>query len=186
MSGQATFFSFPGGTADLTMTLPTRQQLHQAIETYLQQAYGGGEPPPQVLDRLPGPDQDLADWFASDAVERDPADADPDTVRSVAVRLGNAVYPHMKLRMSRPPNDALFLFSVDSHDAVLQAQPGTPDQAMLEELKQHNADLGSRITARWEALGLPTERNYLRHKIEQTRRRDVSQQKPRDASADEG
>jgi hypothetical protein len=89
--------------------------------------------------------------------------------RSFVLRLGNDFYPHMKLRMSRPPRSQEFVFSVDSHDAFLHALPGSPDYDALEDLKKRNAALAERITASWEAQSLPTERTYLRAKLQQAR-----------------
>jgi hypothetical protein len=103
------------------------------------------------------------------AALRDAADAPVDGVRSFSLRLGNANYPHMKLRLSRPPKDNVFLFSVDAHDAFLHAPPGSADYGALEELKRRNSQMAAAITALWDENGLPTERNYLRLKIDQAR-----------------
>jgi hypothetical protein len=110
----------------------------------------------------------VGSWQAA-PVERDPADAPLEQVRSFVLRLGNQIYPHRKLRISRPPRSDGFVFSVDSHDAFLHAQPGTSDHEMLEQLKKHNAALTETITAAWEAHSLPTERGYLRQKLHQVR-----------------
>ena len=88
-----------------------------------------------------------------------------------AIRLGNSAYPHMKLRLSRPPADPDYLFLVDSHDGFLTAPPDSADRAALEQLKRHNAALAETIAAAWTQAGLPTERNYLRRKIRQARER---------------
>jgi len=150
--------------------LPTREQILQAITIYLKHAYGG-DPPASIQELLPAEPFDPVAWIEGDQVERDPPSAPLEIVRSVAFRLGNVVYPHMKLRLSRPPQQPIFLFSVDSHDAVLKAKPGTPDHTMLEELKAHNAKISEAILTEWDTAGLPTERNYLRTLVEQTRKR---------------
>jgi hypothetical protein len=108
-----------------------------------------------------------------DAAQRDPADAPLEGVRSFSLRLGNANYPHMKLRLSRPPKDNVFLFSVDAHDAFLHAPPGSGDYGTLEELKRQNSRMTAAITALWDENGLPTERNYLRLKIDQARQKGI-------------
>jgi hypothetical protein len=154
--------------ADNTNTaLPTPGQLRQAIELYLAVAYPGG-PPPSAARLWPSGD-DAAAWLMSEATERTPPDAPLEVVRSFSVRLGNWQYPHMKLRISRPPRDDVFIFTVDSHDAFLQAPAGTPDFDALEELKRHNNELASRIAQAWDKANLPTEKNYLRLKIRQVR-----------------
>lgn len=148
--------------------LPTARQIRQAIEGYIEVAYGG-HMPDRIGELLPSGDFVPAEWLMSDSVERDPSGAPLPAVRSFAVRLGNSQYPHMKLRISLPPRDRVYLFSVDSHDGFLQASAGSPDYAALEALKAFNSSVASVVTAAWEAEGLMTERNYLRHKISQVR-----------------
>ena len=148
--------------------LPETADVLTAIRLYLEKAYGQNMPA-HILAQIPAADCDIADWLMSDAVERDPADAPLSVVRSFALRLGNSQYPHMKLRLSRPPKDKVFLFSVDNHDAFLHALPESPDYEPLEQLKRHNASVAAVITAAWNQAGLPTHANYLRQKIGQTR-----------------
>jgi hypothetical protein len=157
-----------------TSHLPSPQQIRQALEIYLAFAYESGLPE-TVTALLPGQgDFDPAEWIMGEMVEREPPDADLDNVRTAAFRLGNAFYPNMKLRLSRPPNSRQFVFTVDCHDAILQAPPDTADHAMLEELKAHNAKLSEQILAEWDRAGLWTERNYLRHKILQAKQKKDS------------
>lgn len=145
-------------------------QVHQALAIYLRHAYPDQPPPETTAELLPPEgDFDLSAWLGQEMAEIEPPGAAPDEARSVAIRLGNFAYPNMKLRLSRPPNHSWWLLNVDSHDAILQAPAGTPDHAMLEELKAHNAELKNQIMAEWEQANLPTERNYLRHKIAQAR-----------------
>ena len=152
--------------------LPTARQIRQAIEQYIEVAYGG-QAPDRIRALLPPGDFVPAEWLMSDSVERDPSGAPLPAVRSFAVRLGNSQYPHMKLRMSLPPRDRVYLFSVDSHDGFLQASAGTKDHAALEALKAYNSSTASAVVAAWEADGLMTERNYLRQKIGQARRKNA-------------
>ena len=151
--------------------LPRAEALQDAIDIYLSRAYpdGVGE---QISQKFTIPDDcDLAGWLIEAVGEPEPADADIDTVRSIALRLGNAFYPNMKLRLTRPPGDDMFLLMVDSHDVMLAAPPGSPDYQALEELKAANAAIAGDIANAWDAVGLPTERNYLRDKIRQARKR---------------
>ncbi len=146
--------------------LPPAQAIRQAILIYLEHAYGP-EFPEKTRRFLPEGDFSPEAWLMSDIAERDPADAPLAIIRSFALRIGNFGYPHMKLRLSRPPRDAVFLFSVDAHDAFLSAPAGSPDFAMLEELKRHNATIAAAIMSAWNDAGLPTERNYMKDKIRQ-------------------
>lgn len=152
-----------------TSPLPSADDIQRAIDLYLRHAYGGvaGD---HVASLLPADGFEPAEFLMSSKVERNPSDAPLEQVRSFTLRLGNAGYPHMKLRLSRPPRGDLLLFSVDSHDAFLHAPPGSPDHAALEELKKHNAAVAKKITEAWDAAGLLTEQNYLRRHIAEARR----------------
>jgi hypothetical protein len=148
---------------------PTPKEIHQALEMYFSHAYPG-RAPETVTELLPPEGEfDVAAWMMSDAGERDPSKADLPELRSVAFRLGNMFYPHMKFRLSRPPKGQEFFMSVDAHDSVLQAEPGTPDHKMLEELKTANTQIVQAIQADWDEAGLPTERNYMRRMVQQAK-----------------
>jgi hypothetical protein len=148
--------------------LPSAEQIRQAVGFYLECAYGP-DVPPAVRKLLPPEQFEPVEWLMTGPAERDPADAPAGAVRSFVLRLGNTQYPHMKLRISRPPKDNVFLFSVDAHDAFLRAPAGSSDFLALEALKAHNARVAREITGAWDAVGLPTERTYLRGKIQQAR-----------------
>ena len=130
--------------------------------------------PPASTDRFrPPADADMRRWLMSDVTERAPDDDAPlDEVRSFALRIGNALYPNMKLRISKAPNGCAFVLHVDAHDAMLKAPAGSPDAACLEELKTHNATVTRAIHAAWEDAGLLTERRHLRNAIDACRRED--------------
>ncbi len=151
------------------VNMPSARTIRTAISLYLEVAWPG-ETPPGVAGRLPPEPLDVAAWLAGDAVERDPPEATPQEARTLSLRLGNRVYPHMKLRMSRPPHHDEFVFTVDSHDSFLTAR-GDSDAAPLEELKRHNAEVARAIHERWEDAGVPTERSYLRAKLVEAQQR---------------
>ncbi len=160
-------------SAENPTALPAAAALARAVRLFLDRAYPDGVP--ASAERLcPPADADLAAWLMGDPVERSPADAGLDQVRSFALRLGNAQYPHMKLRLGRVPRHEAWLFTVDSHDAILKAPPGSPDCEALEALKRHNAALASDILAALDTAGLPTERNFLRQKIRRAKQRNQS------------
>ena len=158
-------------------TLPSGDEIRLAVEIYIRHAYSG-QAPEIVQHLMPkyenfNPEQ----WIMGDMVEREPADSTPQTMRWASFRLGNIFYPNMKFRISRVPNSGDFVFSVDSHDAILQAEPGSDDYAMLEELKSENAKLVKTITEDWDKASLPTERNYMRHKIQQAKKKKIASKK---------
>lgn len=150
------------------VVLPSPEQIRRAIELYLQHAYDG--PPPPTTERfLPPGDFEPCKWLMSGVAERAPDGAPLQGVRSFALRIGNTMYPHMKLRICRPPKDSEFLFTVDSHDAVLKAPPESPDYEPLQELKRYNAAVADAVVRAWEDADLPTERRYLRSRIRRAR-----------------
>ncbi len=155
---------------DSNPSLPAAKTIHLALEIYLRHAWQTSiSPQSQGLLPEDGP-FDVSAWVMSELVERDPPAATIENLRSAAFRLGNTYYPNMKFRMSLPPGGEEYLFSVDSHDAVLQAPEGSADYAMLEELKAHNKLLGETIQREWDEASLPTEKNYLKRMIEAKRR----------------
>lgn len=144
------------------------EQIHFAISIFLRHAYPGGVPSESAAALLP-PEGDFAiePWLMGTMIERTPLDAGYPEVRTATIRLGNAVYPHMKLRFARAPKSDVFLLSVDSHDAMLEVPTGSPEEAMLEQIKTHNATIGEAIQSEWDQADLPTERNYMRLLIAQ-------------------
>jgi hypothetical protein len=147
---------------------PSLGELSKAVETFIRVAYG--DCPPVHLQRFrPPPGCDPEEWLMSDEAERHPDDVPFKQVRSFALRIGNAHYPHMKLRLSRPPNDSRFVYTVDAHDAMLKAPVGSADYEALEHLKKNNAEIAAEIVKAWEEAGLLTEHSYLRDKIRQGR-----------------
>jgi len=152
--------------------LPWRRDIQTALKIYLDRAYGGGVPD-HIIQKFTIPDDcEPARWLLQDVGEPDPADADIETVRSIALRLGNAGYPNMKLRLTRPPGNRTFLLTVDSHDVMLEAPEGTPDHKALGELKTANAAIAKAVADAWDTAGLPTERSYLRDQIRHARQRN--------------
>ena len=159
-----------GGASETPRILPSADQIRRAVGLYLARAYRG-QPPASARGFLMPDGARTEEWLMSGLAERDPPDAPLGEVRSFVLRIGNDQYPHMKVRISCPPLELGYLFSVDAHDACLQAPPGSPDHEPLEALKRHNARIVAAVTAAWDAAALPTERNYLRQKISESRQR---------------
>ena len=149
---------------NISLLLPTAREIAQAIDIFLELAYDGRPTQPAERFRIP-PDCDATAWLMGGPAERSPDNAPLEQVRSFALRIGNNKYPHMKLKLSRPPNDSVFVFTVDAHDEMLRAAPGTDDYDALEELKRHNAQVVRAITDAWGQARLLTEHRYLRRKI---------------------
>ena len=157
------------GDKKQSCALPSPREIRKAIELYKLRAYGN-EWPGGVETLLRPGKFDPAVYLMSESVERTPQGAKLGEVRSFALRLGNALYRHMKLRISRVPNHSIYLFSVDSHDAFLRAAVGSPERSALDELKRHNAKVAAAILTDWDAAHLPTERSFLRGKIKEAQK----------------
>lgn len=149
--------------------MPSLQTILKALDIYRKYAYGGPWPD-SVRHLMPDTDGNPSDWLMNDMAEREPEDSPPEEIDSVAFRLGNALYPNMKLKLTRTPEGDTFIFTVDAHDEVLIAEEGSPDRDLLEELKAHNAALCRDITREWDRAGIQTEKGYLRKRIRRDKR----------------
>ena len=126
------------------ITLPSKESINKAIDIYLSKAYRG-PCPVNVLEKLPGDQYEPEVFLMGESVERSPDTSNLTGIRSFALRLGNDIYPHMKLRISRLPGEMVYVFSVDCHDSFLSAPAESPDAEELEELKNHNNRLSREI-----------------------------------------
>lgn len=138
--------------------LPQSNVVWRAIEAYLARAYPGGQPPVAVRGRLDKLRAAGDAALACDCVERPPADAPP----AYRIRLGNLVYPHMKLAIEPSPDGAGYLFRADAHDRHVQVPPGSPEAAAIGAMCEANQQLAAQIEADWAAQGVPTFKTYLR------------------------
>lgn len=150
---------------------PSAQQIEIAVRRYLDKAYNSRPPEELVRTFCPPGQGDLPNWLMGEEVERYPEQADLDEVRCFAFRMGNSRYRYMKMKISRPPGRNFFVFTVDAHDQILQAPPGSTDEAELADLKRYNLQLVQEIMDDWDHRGVFTERVYLRQEIEQARNR---------------
>jgi hypothetical protein len=144
--------------------LPEPVQVRKAVEVYLGVAYDGA-PPADVQGRVDtlgaAPD---ADFFANPAFERDRAD--PSRYR---LRLGNRLYPHMKMAMEPSPDGAQYLFRADTHDRHICPPPTSKEYGLFRQLMDANQALAQAIEARWEQAGVPTFKLYLRQDLARRR-----------------
>lgn len=139
-------------------------ELRRAIDLYLAIAYEDGKFPDSVRKRL--------DWDVS----RDPGEllthAPFEKVGKgasgcpiVALRLGNARYPHMKLQIQTWQSADGFLLSVNTHDQVLTSDPNSLDATASRTLQVENQRIKERIETAWDRAGLPTFHRFLRDYI---------------------
>ncbi len=135
-----------------------------AVAIYMNQTYTAA-PPAAVQERLVrfeglGDDQSVPlEWL-----EKGQCDSGRSTY---ALRLGQPMYPHMKLVVEESPSGGQPLFRADAHDNMLHAPPGSRDEAPLAALRAINKELADRIETAWVAAGLPTFKEYLRAQLAQ-------------------
>jgi hypothetical protein len=155
--------------AEILVTWPRPQPaaVWRAIELYLPVAYAGVSPSATVLRRLEALPRDcaLGDFYACPLFEIAGAPAP----QRYSLRLGNAIYPHMKLLIGPTPRGDGYLFRADTHDRHVQVSPDSPEYSTLCDMLAKNHDIGTAIEAAWESAGLPTFKQYLREDLARRR-----------------
>jgi hypothetical protein len=119
-----------------------------------------------VFERQEAPRPPPADPHAGPP--RDAAARDLTPVR-YALRLGNLSYPHMKFIIERSPDGQGYLLRADTHDAHIQPRAGSREQAAFAELVRQNRTVADAVEGRWEQLGLPTFKKFLRDDLDRRR-----------------
>ena len=139
--------------------------LRQAVAIYMKLAYGDHEPPEVVRRRLEwGPGLDAEALLSEPPFER--AGKSKTTGTAIyALRLGNAVYPHMKLQIQPWANEAGFLLSVNTHDQIVSIEPDSADMPAFRALQTQNQRFKEVIEQAWDEAGMPTFLRYLRDYI---------------------
>ena len=147
-------------------------EVWRAIEVYLRHAYTAA-PPSAVRARLETL-RSLSgeDFYLSPAFERDSATAPT----RLSLRLGNKLYPHMKLTIERAPDKHGFLFRADTHDSHCCPAPGTRDYPAFCSLMEGNQQVAQAIENAWAEEHLPTFKTFLRDDL--ARRVAAAAQKP--------
>jgi hypothetical protein len=144
----------------MTPSLPDREEILRAVDIYVSQAYPQGMPvvarsQVDVLKQWAGPFMKCP-IFIPDA---NSADA------RISLRLGNATYPHMKLRIEPAPNGSRFLFRADAHDRHICPPAGSPEYVEFCRLMESNQRFVVAIESEWEMAGLATFKSYLREDL---------------------
>ena len=145
---------------------PNTAEVLKAIEVYLRTAYKG-EPPAAVRARRDALQSVPENEFYSCAVmEREPAGPDPWRYR---VRLGNQVYPHMKLVIERSPDGQHHLFRADTHDQHCCPEPSSREYSAYCQLMEMNQKVAQQIESAWAAEQLPTFKTFLKEDLARRR-----------------
>lgn len=139
---------------------PPHREVWRAIDVYLEHAYPG-EPPSAVCDRLETLHHlPKEDFFDNGVFEKDAQG------HRLKLRLGNRLYPHMKLILERTPDGKACMFRADTHDQHICPTPGSPDYKPFCQLMAKNQELARTIEAAWAAEGVPTFKTYLKQDLQ--------------------
>src|SRR3954470_17752030 len=115
----------------MSWSKPSVPQVSSAVEVYLKLAYAGAAPPSAVRDRLASLRAAAdADFYDSPVFAPD----EPRPPPPYSLRLGNKVYPHMKLVIERSPDGRGHLFRADTHDKPIRPNPSSREGRVFEEL----------------------------------------------------
>ena len=133
-------------------------EVWRAIDIYLANAYPG-VPPTAVTTRLDTlRNLQPAEFFAASLFEKDVAD-EPS---KLSLRLGNKLYPHMKLTIERSPDKKSFLFRADTHDSHCCPERGSREHAAFIELMAANQQVAQSIETAWAEQHVATFKTFLR------------------------
>lgn len=158
-------------------------ELRRAVDLYLGVAYPNGAPA-GVKERVKGL-EGLGDEEAVPEGLFEVTSGGGDK-KSYALRLGQPIYPHMKLMVEACPGGGDgYVLRADAHDSHLHAPEGSPDAGPLAMLRASNKEITEKIEARWAEAGLPTFREYLRKEVER-RRAGVTKRRSDEATREGG
>lgn len=159
---------------ELTLSMVT-----QAIDAYLELAYGGTNAPRDRPDRALPEDAEVADVLGLFQHELVQAEGRGSLSR-YTMRLGNRNYPFMKLLMQEHIVPGEFYFAVDTHDD-LDIKPDYPDYEAWVAVCRFNQELKRKIEARFVELGLPTSAT-IRELVATRRAAESTRKVPSDAT----
>jgi hypothetical protein len=141
------------------------QQIRAAVETYMVIAYEAGSVPAAVRSRV----ETLCSAGAEDICDAAVFERDAASAGRRKLRLGNRMYPHMKLVIDQSPDGRHYFFRVDTHDQHARPDAASPEYAAFLELMHVNQELAQKIEAAWDLAGLPTFKAYLREDLARRR-----------------
>jgi len=141
---------------------PDPAQVWKAIDVYMANAYSSAAPPSPTVRSLIA----LLRAWVGPLLSAPPFVKGGDAARPrYSLRLGNAVYPHMKLVVEPGPNSGAYLFKADTHDRHVCPPPDSSEFAEFRALMDENQRLSERIETDWSAQGLPTFKAMLREDL---------------------
>jgi len=137
----------------MVTTLPSIAEVRLAVDVYLDHAYAGAPPPARVQNAI----EQLAaagemEFFQLPVWECDVRQP----LEWFALRLGNRIYPHMKLALGRRPDRLGYVFRADPHDEHVTASLAAWGHEGLEHVVKSNREIAGAIEAAWRERGLAT------------------------------
>jgi len=143
------------------MRWPDPAIVWRAVDAFLNVAYGG--PPPSAvrsrLETLRALDADA--FYDSPVFERRGEGA----AARIFLRLGNRLYPHMKLAIERRPDRHGYLFRADTHDSHCCPAVTSREYAAFRQLMEANQGVAQAVEAEWEREELPTFKTFLKEDL---------------------
>jgi hypothetical protein len=148
--------------------LPERFEVLRAVELYLKHAYESDFPPPRRVQGICDELREAGELAFFDLSIWECDSAHPPLHR--CLRLGNRVYPHMKLTLERRPDGLGYVYRVDGHDQhVRQSLCGNGTNSTsstgalleFEQIVKEDAAIAAAIESAWERAGLPTLKRFL-------------------------
>ena len=127
--------------------------VRRAAEIYLRIAYAD----PDAQRRAPRIDLG-GEGSALDLIGRFSDESEITNGRRVGryvLRLGNDLYPHMKLVLEECILRDEYAFAVDTHDD-LRVSPDAPDYQRWNDVRRHNSRVAQQIEAAWREEHVPT------------------------------
>lgn len=150
----------------------TSELLSRAIDIYLAIAYPQGGYSDSVVERARlGQGLRGQPLLGDPRFERLPADVTVAAAQRFNLRLGNALYLHMKLGIDRVSESDQYVLVVDTHDKHFSEMVQEKEREMYRDLLTHNQRVHDEIEKAWGAAGLPTFERYLRSRLEGLRGR---------------
>jgi len=146
----------------MKLTEITSSMLAEAMGIYLDVAYRENGPPERVLD-MARVDRSapLAAALGREGVEKTEVPDHPGLIDRYRWRLGNDLFPHMKLVIARCSDADDFVFICDTHDRHLPLGSSACQSVEFRELLQHNSAIKRNVEARWHLVGIPTLAGHI-------------------------
>ena len=138
----------------------TVDMLRRATRIYLEVAYPKGQVPPHVMAMVDFPPGAGVNDILNDGRFEHTFD-DDGIITKYQLRLGNHLYPHMKMGLERCTGGDEYVFVADTHDCHIPVECFEFEDEDLIRLFGINSDIQQEIERLWGEEGLPTQAMML-------------------------